>query len=786
MAPEDTCHGGPASRDLSALLAEIAAAPDRPPPVDWERRLGPGARVGRFDLVRELGRGGFSIVYEALDTELGRRVAFKALRPSERMRDPSRDDLLRREAEAVAQLQHPGIVTLHDVGKCEAGPYLILELLRGETLAARLSRGRLSSREAIRVALSVAEALGHAHAHAVLHRDLKPANVFLTSDGAVKMLDFGLARVLGRGGPRYSGTPQYMAPEQRCGGPEDARTDLFALGVLLAEMLTRPSSRRCAGREDVLTVDARDLPFICRAMVVRLADPDAARRPRDAAEAAAALGALTQQLEVRSCSRALVPPPRVDALRHLFLAEQCASRPLFGQDCAGEYRRAVELDPTLALAHYQLAMWRRRFGGTIAEQRTAVALALKHRHRATPLEQLLIRALAAQLDGRDEAAAALLRDAAEQFPDDPRPPYEMGDHLRHEDELELAVPWLERALAANPVHGWALGQLAEIAGVLGGAANLRRWIAAWEAAPSAVTLHALSIAHGWLGDTAAAEEAARRGIALGAGLVAQLDLLGAIVTAGRYAQAEVLFGALAEPGSPVRRMGFYIRAALYAYQGRHTAGLAALEQLVREVPGAGRDTHCRSVRLDYLLGNADVAAFQAELELLRSLDARAAAEHAVALAWLGDLDRSIPLARLLRPGSALERTHQALILWHRGELDRALALLAEISAATPVFVWRLAPVWLLGDLAARSGRDDVAVAAMERFEALYAPRMMWRSWAHARALVTLARCRLRRGETEPARAALSRVSAERAQGDEDDPVLAEARALEQDPALACR
>src|SRR5512138_3071833 len=238
MPERDVRGGTDGPGALSALLAELVATPEVAPPPPWERVLRPGARVGRFDLVRELGRGGFGVVFEATDAELGRRVAFKAIRPGSRARDPASEELLRREATAVAQLQHPNIVTLFDVGRSDAGPFLVFELLRGETLAHRLSRGRLSARTSLRVALAVARALVHAHGAGVLHRDLKPSNVFLTVDGGVKVLDFGLAHVFGAGGPAGGGTPGYMAPEQRRGGPEDERTDVYAVGVLVAEMVT--------------------------------------------------------------------------------------------------------------------------------------------------------------------------------------------------------------------------------------------------------------------------------------------------------------------------------------------------------------------------------------------------------------------------------------------------------------------------------------------------------------------------------------------------------------------
>jgi hypothetical protein len=767
---------------LSALLAELVAAPEIAPPAPWEKVLRPGARVGRFELGRELGRGGFGVVFEARDVELGRRVAFKAIRPGERARHPASEELLRREATAVAALQHPNIVTLFDAGRSEAGPYLILELLRGETLAQRLSRGRVSAREAMRVALAVSRALVHAHAAGVLHRDLKPSNVFLVADGGVKVLDFGLARVFGAGGPAGSGTPGYMAPEQRRGEEGDARADLYAVGVLVAEMVT--GARPDGGAEDAaaaLLAHAR-VPAALAELASRCAAADPALRFPDAAALADALARVADALD-RSPGRASSAPAAatsatVEALRHFFRGEECQARPVFGQDCADHYRRAVALDPTLAVAHYQLAVWTRRFGGTVAEQRSAIARALRHRHHAPPLGQLLIRAFAAHLDGRDAEALAVFREAMERFPDDPRAFYEAGDLLRHQDELELSIPCFERAVALDPQHGWALGQLAEALGALGRLDALRARMARWEAAPSPVTLHALAIGHGWLGDPAAAAAAAQRGLGLGAGLVAQQDLLGAVVFQGRYAEAEGPARAFAEPGSPIRRIGFYALAGLEAYQGRRRAGLAHLDALARAVPEVARDANYHGVRADHLVGDGDPAPVRAEAEALLDIDPRAAAEHAPALAWLGDPVAAARLARHLPRGSVLARTHEALAAWSAGERDRALGLLRSACADTPISVWRLAPLHLLADLAARAGRDAEAVAALERCERLYVPRMMWRSWTHPRGLVLLARLRWRTGDAAGARSALHRFFREWAAADPSEPLLAEARALE--------
>ena len=227
-----TDNPNPVSRSL-ADLATVSRGPAENRPAEG---LPPGSTVGRFLVEREIGRGGFGVVYAALDPELGRSVALKLLHPglAPTHADP---DWTRREAEAVARLSDPAIVTLYDAGRTEEGAYLVFELLHGESLADRLARGPLGAQETLRIATAVASALHHAHAAGVLHRDLKPANVFLCSSGSVKVLDFGIAQLFGREGPPTGGTRGYMAPEQRDGKGEDARTDLYSLGVVLQAML---------------------------------------------------------------------------------------------------------------------------------------------------------------------------------------------------------------------------------------------------------------------------------------------------------------------------------------------------------------------------------------------------------------------------------------------------------------------------------------------------------------------------------------------------------------------
>ncbi len=293
--------GGPAD-GLTRLLEELARTPEVKLAEVWQHHLAPGEVVGRFELIREVGRGGFGIVYEAKDRDLGRRVAFKALRPG-RALDEKQVEGLRREAEAAAQLNHPNVVTIHDFGSCSSGPYLIMELLRGEALSQRLDDGPLSVGEAVRIAREVAQALVHAHAAGVVHRDLKPANVFLCERGAVKVLDFGLAHLFGVAGTR-GGTPGYMAPEQCRGGAEDERTDLFGLGVLLYRMLTgRLPFEVMNGRSAVLDEGPspeprdEDIPDRLSHLVGRLLAKDPAARPASALEVADDLAAVERALD---------------------------------------------------------------------------------------------------------------------------------------------------------------------------------------------------------------------------------------------------------------------------------------------------------------------------------------------------------------------------------------------------------------------------------------------------------------------------------------------------------
>jgi serine/threonine protein kinase len=189
-----------------------------------------GAHMGPYRIEGQLGEGGMGRVFRAIDTRLGRAVAIKITREPFKAR-------FEREARAISSLNHPNICILHDVGP----NYLVMELVEGETIAARLKKGPLLVEEAIRYARQIAAALEAAHEKGIIHRDLKPGNVMLAKSG-VKILDFGLASLEGdktiTGERMVMGTPAYMAPEQREGRPADVRTDIYAFGSVLYEMLT--------------------------------------------------------------------------------------------------------------------------------------------------------------------------------------------------------------------------------------------------------------------------------------------------------------------------------------------------------------------------------------------------------------------------------------------------------------------------------------------------------------------------------------------------------------------
>src|SRR3954470_13001034 len=212
-----------------------------------------GKRFGPYEIQSPLGAGGMGEVYRARDTRLGRDVAIKIL-PESFARESDRLHRFEQEARAVAALNHPNILAIFDTGQNDGSPFLVSELLEGETLRTVLDRGPLPQRKTIEYGVQIAQGLAAAHEKGIVHRDLKPENIFVTRDARIKILDFGLAKLAQKSNAATAdgvtltsshtaagvvmGTASYMAPEQVRGELSDARTDIFAFGALLYEMLS--------------------------------------------------------------------------------------------------------------------------------------------------------------------------------------------------------------------------------------------------------------------------------------------------------------------------------------------------------------------------------------------------------------------------------------------------------------------------------------------------------------------------------------------------------------------
>ena len=270
------------------------------------------ARLGRYKIQSEIGRGAMGVVYRAVDPVLDRTVALKTIQLTQ---DASgRGDYEARffqEAKAAGKLSHPAIITIYDFGEEGDLAYMAMELLEGTELRQAMNDGALSVRDAVDIAAQVADGLGYAHERGVVHRDIKPSNVMLMARGRVKILDFGIARMRvsdlkTQTGTRL-GTPKYMSPEQVMGRPVDHRTDIFSLGIVLYEMLTRSSLFLGTDTTQVLYNVAHmqqmapsrvnsEVPTMLDLVVARALDKDPEARYQDAYEFAADLRACLSEL----------------------------------------------------------------------------------------------------------------------------------------------------------------------------------------------------------------------------------------------------------------------------------------------------------------------------------------------------------------------------------------------------------------------------------------------------------------------------------------------------------
>ena len=325
-----------------------------------------GSRLGSYEILEPLGQGGMGAVYRARDSRLRRDVALKVVHPH--LLDTDHLERFRREARVLAALGHPNVASVYELGDVDGTTFIVMELVPGETLAGRIATGRLAVSEVLRIALQVAAALEAVHDRGIIHRDLKPANIKLTSEGVVKVLDFGLAKetpdadhsgtavtatVVTREGV-IAGTAAYMSPEQTRGQLVDRRTDIWAFGCVVYEMLTgRPAFAAATTADVIAAVIERgvdwsaipaDTPQAMQRVLRRCLQRDLKQRLRDIGDArleleeasdASALLRRRARAETEARSRDNRPP-----------GGRCRGR---GPGCARHSGATERRDPTCAL-----------------------------------------------------------------------------------------------------------------------------------------------------------------------------------------------------------------------------------------------------------------------------------------------------------------------------------------------------------------------------------------------------------------------------------------------------
>ncbi|MGC4001204.1 MAG: protein kinase [Anaeromyxobacter sp.] len=755
--------------------------------------------IGRFELVREIGRGGFGVVWEARDRELGRSVAFKSVRAGGAA--ALREERLLREAEAAAQLTHPNIVTLHDVGRCDRGPYLVMELLRGRSLAERLDPGALPLDEALHVATEVARGVAHAHAHGVIHRDLKPENVYLCRDGQVKVVDFGLAHALGQR-IAQGGTPAYMAPEQRTGEAEDERTDVFAMGVILHRMIT--GALPPAEPEGAAPRPPPGLPPDVAALVASMLQPEPARRPRDGAAVLAALTGLRRALEAPAPARGL---PRIWAVPGVLLLVLVAAglgvvltRNAPRPPAPPAAVAAAPVDPGPTVRPEALAMAESLQGRAVqalgdglddALARTLLrnALAFDPGHAPTHFQLVLLGedpaaltgptppAWGARLPPRDQKVLAALRTGgaegrrllealATAAPDDVRLAVLAGDAAAAEGDLWSAVDRYRAALTRQPAYLPALDAALHswnALGVWGRDIELLRMAERAQAVrPSAASQAYLAVAHALRGEREEALAAARRvqdgGGELSFRVAARLAAVWLDVGQGEQAEALLRRWTGGDADPAVRRQATWALGRALAAQGR----AAELRQLAGQVNGLPGLQEALLGLAKYTLGDeaAAVAAWRQR---------PAGAAPLVDPAWVAWLDpRPQPAACPPGAGVADDALCKAVLQGKAGQGATAAQALDRLRAR-----WdRPMADLLAGELHAAAGEPDRAADALAR----YLARHDGLACERIRARQTLARVQAALGDAAGARATLDALLADLARADAGLPAVAEAQA----------
>jgi len=312
----------PAMQNVGRMIAR-----ENPEPVGADSLGIVGTNISHYRVVEKLGGGGMGVVYKGEDTRLGRFVALKFL-PQAGPPDAAAVERFRREARSASALNHPHICTIHDIGEHEGRQFIVMELLEGQTLKRRINAGPFETSEIRKLGLEIADALQAAHSKGIAHRDIKPANIFVTARGEAKVLDFGLAKLLGPGSEETAihskneeamltrgpvGTLPYMAPEQALGREVDARTDIYALGMVLYEM----TSGNRPFREDIPTHLIDDIlhkvpappkrspgeKSVFEAVILKCLEKDAGNRYQSAKEVMAELEGLVGDTEGKEGQR---------------------------------------------------------------------------------------------------------------------------------------------------------------------------------------------------------------------------------------------------------------------------------------------------------------------------------------------------------------------------------------------------------------------------------------------------------------------------------------------------
>jgi serine/threonine-protein kinase len=492
---------GPASAPggEGSFLRALAHAPGREPVEP------PPERLGRFRIGTRIGKGGMGEVYRAVDETLGREVAIKVL-PVAVEADPERRRRFLLEARATAAIAHSNVVTIFEVDEAAGHIFIAMELVAGQSLRQRLKDGRPGPDETLRIVREIARGVAAAHERGIVHRDLKPDNVLLGSDGSVKVVDFGLAKLL-RGdrpsgaGPQTAagnilGTPEYMSPEQAAGQPVDARSDVFSLGVILYELCAGQRPFQAASQADLLAAIAgrepEPLPVSAalRTVVARCLDKDPARRYADARELVAALDrppdragprprtlvaalmavaaavmvavglvVLVPHLRNRRAATTLLdlpaPPTRNAEAASAYAAGIQTLHDNNWYRALEHFERAAHLDPTMAAAHLRVAM---ACGpGNPQKKRLAFSRAAALRSQLTPRDLALMEALEPMLQRLKEdpaEAARRLERHVGRYPGD----VEAYDWLGMVSlgDPQLILRYSEKAIELDPrdAQGW--------------------------------------------------------------------------------------------------------------------------------------------------------------------------------------------------------------------------------------------------------------------------------------------------------------------------------------------